>query len=526
MKKLLIVMLSLCLFTAVKADEGMWMLPLIEKLNIQKMNGMGLTLTADQIYSDKNVSLKDAVVVFGNGCTGVMVSNQGLVFTNHHCGFDAIQKHSTVEHNYLKNGFTADKLEDEIPSPGLSVKFLVSVKDITERVISQLPETLLGKARVDKQDSIIKAIQKETEKGTQLIASVKPFYSGNEFYLFTYEEFTDVRFAFAPPTSIGKFGGDTDNWMWPRHTGDFSVFRVYCAPDGKPAKYSKDNVPYSPKRFAAISNQGYKPGDYSMIMGNPGTTNRYLSSFGVSYRMKSSNQSRIDVRGAKQDVWRSFMRADEAINIAYASKYARSSNYWKNSIGMNNAIAKLGVIKVKQGEERDFTDWVNLTPERQKKYKNVLQTIEKGYATIYPYSKALNYLRESLSSGVEMPRIANAVEALLIKGVPTDTLKIKIAELYKDFYPKVDEATLVAMLDIYKKSVDADALPEIYNLIDKKFHGDYAKYAKYMYTKSSYTTYEKIIKAIEHKHPDLNYDPAIIFLNDLQSALKSFKSDE
>ena len=368
MKKILIVMLSLCLFTAVKADEGMWMLPLIEKLNIQKMNGMGLTLTADQIYSDKNVSLKDAVVVFGNGCTGVMVSNLGLVFTNHHCGFDAIQKHSTVEHNYLKNGFTAEKLEDEIPSPGLSVKFLVSVTDITERVISQLPETLLGKARVDKQDSIIRAIQKETEKGTQLIASVKPFYSGNEFYLFTYEEFTDVRFAFAPPTSIGKFGGDTDNWMWPRHTGDFSVFRVYCSADGKPAKYSKDNVPYSPKRFAAISNQGYKPGDYSMIMGNPGTTNRYLSSFGVSYRMKSSNQSRIDVRGAKQDVWRSFMRADEAINIAYASKYARSSNYWKNSIGMNNAIAKLGVIGEKQNQEKEFTNWINATPERKAKY--------------------------------------------------------------------------------------------------------------------------------------------------------------
>jgi hypothetical protein len=526
MKKILIVMLSLCLFTAVKADEGMWMLPLIEKLNIQKMNGMGLTLTADQIYSDKNVSLKDAVVVFGNGCTGVMVSNQGLVFTNHHCGFDAIQKHSTVEHNYLKNGFTAEKLEDEIPSPGLSVKFLVSVKDITERVISQLPETLLGKARVDKQDSIIKAIQKETEKGTQLIASVKPFYSGNEFYLFTYEEFTDVRFAFAPPTSIGKFGGDTDNWMWPRHTGDFSVFRVYCSPDGKPAKYSKDNVPYSPKRFAAISNQGYKPGDYSMIMGNPGTTNRYLSSFGVSYRMKSSNQSRIDVRGAKQDVWRSFMRADEAINIAYASKYARSSNYWKNSIGMNNAIAKLGVIEEKQNEEKEFTGWVNATPERKAKYKNVLQTLEEGYAKIYPYGRAMNYLMESLASGVEMPRIASDVKRLSTTKLPQDSLLSKTAELYKDYYPVVDEATMVALLDMYKKSVDADALPELYRTITKKFKGNYANYAKYLYEKSVFTSLDKISKAIKNNKIDFTNDPAIVFATDVRKTMEAIRSAE
>ncbi len=526
MKKILIVMLSLCLFTAVKADEGMWMLPLIEKLNIQKMNGMGLTLTADQIYSDKNVSLKDAVVVFGNGCTGVMVSNQGLVFTNHHCGFDAIQKHSTVEHNYLKNGFTAEKLEDEIPSPGLSVKFLVSVTDITERVISQLPETLLGKARVDKQDSIIRAIQKETEKGTQLIASVKPFYSGNEFYLFTYEEFTDVRFAFAPPTSIGKFGGDTDNWMWPRHTGDFSVFRVYCTPDGKPAKYSKDNVPYSPKRFAAISNQGYKPGDYSMIMGNPGTTNRYLSSFGVSYRMKSSNQSRIDVRGAKQDVWRSFMRADEAINIAYASKYARSSNYWKNSIGMNNAIAKLGVIGEKQNQEKEFTNWINATPERKAKYKNVMQTLEEGYAKIYPYGRAMNYLMESLMSGVEMPRIASEVKRLSASKLPQDSLLAKTAELYKDYYPVVDEATMVAMLDMYKKSVDADALPELYHMIAKKFKGNYTNYAKYIYEKSVFTSLDKISKAIKNNKTDFTNDPAIVFATDVRKTMEAIRSAE
>ena len=525
MKKLFIVLLSLSLFSGVKADEGMWMLPLIQKLNIQKMNGMGLTLTAEDIYSDKQVSLKDAVVVFGNGCTGVMVSNQGLVFTNHHCGFEAIQQHSSVEHNYLKDGFTATSATDEIPSPGLSVKFLVKIQDVTERVISQLPDNLLGSARINKQDSITAVIRKEAEKDNGYSANVKSFYSGNEFYLFVYEEFTDVRFAFAPPRSIGKFGGDTDNWMWPRHTGDFSVFRVYCSPDGKPAKYSKDNVPYSPKRFAAISNKGYQPGDYSMIMGNPGTTNRYLSSWGVNNRMRTANQARIDVRGAKQDVWHSFMRADEAINIAYASKFARSSNYWKNSIGMNKAILKLGIISEKQIQEKAFAEWVKASPERQAKYKDVLKTLEDGYTEIYPYSHALYYLSESLLAGVEMPRIATRVQSLVSANLPKDSLLSEVSKTYKDYYPAVDQATLVAMLDIYKKSVSADALPEVYNLIQKKYKGDYAKYAKAMFDKSDFTSLEKISKAIKNNKTDFSNDPAIVFSKEISKTMEIIRGD-
>lgn len=526
MKKLTILLLALCLFTGVKADEGMWMLPLIQKLNIQKMNGMGLTLTADQIYSDKDVSLKDAVIIFGNGCTGVMVSNQGLVFTNHHCGYDAIQQRSSVAHNYLKDGFTSEKLTDEIPCPGLTVKFLVRIEDVTERVNSQLSDTLLGKKRADKIESISKEIEKGVEKGNGYSARLRSFYSGNEFYLFVYQEFTDIRFAFAPPTSIGKFGGDTDNWMWPRHTGDFSVFRVYCAPDGKPANYSKDNVPYSPKRFAVISNQGYQPGDYTMILGNPGMTTRYLSSWGVNNRMKSTNQARIDVRGAKQDVWHSFMRVDEAINIAYASKFARSSNYWKNSIGMNKAIGKLGVIAQKQEQEKAFTAWVNASPERQAKYKNVLKTLEEGYNKIYPYSRAINYLTESLMTGVEMPRIATQVERLIKKNIPQDSLLIQIADVYKDYYPAVDQATMTAMLDIYKKSVDADALPEFYTVIQKKYKGDFAQYAKYIFEKSDFSSLDKITKAIKSKKVDFAKDPAIVFAQEVRKTMETIRSDE
>lgn len=519
-------MLSLCIFAGARADEGMWMLPLIQKLNIQKMSGMGCTLTADQIYSDKSVSLKDAVIIFGNGCTGVVVSNQGLVFTNHHCGFESIQQRSSVEHNYLKDGFTADKLTDEIPCPGLTVKFLVRVQDMTERVLSQLPDTLVGKARADKQDSIITAIEKEETKDTHYTARLKPFYSGNEFYLFVYEEYSDIRFAFAPPTSIGKFGGDTDNWMWPRHTGDFSVFRVYMSPDGKPAEYAEKNIPYAPKRFANISNQGYVPGDYTMILGNPGSTSRYLSSWGVDYRMKCGNMARIEVRGAKQDVWKSFMRADEAINIAYASKYARSSNYWKNSIGMNKALVKLGVIAEKRAQEKAFAEWISATPERQAKYKNVLRTLEDGYAKITPYSRAMYYLMESLSSGAEMPRIALQTQRMIQKNLPTDSILKETTKLYKDYYPVVDEATMVAMLDIYKKSVDADALPLLYNTIQKKFKGDYAKYAKYLYKKSAFTSLEKITKAIKNDNEDLSQDPAIVFAQDIRKTMELFRNKE
>lgn len=526
MKKLSVLLLAIFLVSGLKADEGMWMLPLIEKLNIQQMNGMGCTLTAEEIYSDKSVSLKDAVVVFGNGCTGVVVSDQGMVFTNHHCGFGAIQQHSTVEHNYLKDGFTAEKLEDEIPTPGLTVKFLKSITNVTERVISQLPEDLLGVKRTEKQDSILKVIRTEAQKDNHYIVQTKSFYSGNEFYVFVFEEFTDVRFAYAPPKSIGKFGADTDNWMWPRHTGDFAVFRVYSAKDGKPAAYSKDNVPYTAKRFAAISNKGYMPGDFSMIMGNPGTTNRYLSSWGIDSRMKAGNQSRIDVRGAKQQVWMSYMKVDEAINIAYSSKFAGSSNYWKNSIGMNNAIKKLGIIDRKKAEEKEFLNWVLQSEARKQKYGNVLSKLEEAYTKAYPYSRAAAYLRESLFSGVEMPRIASQIQRLSEKNITTDSLIAEAAAIYKNYYTVVDKATIEVMLAEYEKAVDKDALPEIYTTIRKKFKNSYAKYAEYLFATSSFSDYDKFKNDYRKGKVDFKNDPALKYWRDIETTLKEINSAE
>lgn len=523
MRKIILILLATISFLLLKADEGMWMLPLIEKLNMQKISGLGCSLTADEIYSDKNISLKDAVIVFGNGCTGVVVSNQGLIFTNHHCGYGAIQQHSTVEHNYLKNGFTAQKLEDEIPTPGLTVKFLVSITDVTERVMSQLPLSLIGKERVKKQDSILNVIKTEFSKDNQYVVSTKSFYADNEFYVFVHEEFKDVRFAYAPPSSIGKFGGDTDNWMWPRHTGDFSVFRVYSNKEGKPAEYSKDNIPYTAKRFATVSNKGYQPGDYSMIMGNPGTTTRYLSSWGIENRMNNINRARIDIRGAKQAVWTSFMRSNEAINIAYASKFARSSNYWKNSIGMNKALTKLQIVNRKKAEELAFEKWVNESETRKAIYGKVLTDLKTGYEKANTHTHALNFINESLVSGIEMPYIANKIAALTADKYNKDSVLAKATKHYLDYYAQVDEATFSVMIDAYKKAVNPDYLPAFYSVIDKKFKGDSKKYAASIYSKSAFTTKEKLAKALNKKSLNLLNDPALLYWREVMGMVESIQ---
>lgn len=526
MKRILLALLSLIILTGTRADEGMWMLPLVEKLNIQKMHNMGCTLKAEEIYSEQQISMKDAVIVFGGGCTGVLVSNQGLVFTNHHCGYGSIQQLSAVEHNYLKDGYTAKELTDEIPVPGLTVKFLVSITDVTGRVLSALNDSMALNIRTTKQDSVIKVIKEEFGKDNDYLIQVKSFYSDNEFYVFVMEEFKDIRFAYAPPSSIGKFGGDTDNWMWPRHTGDFSVFRVYGDSTGKPAEYSQNNIPYTPKKFIPVSTKGYKEGDFAMIIGNPGTTSRYLTSYGIHNRTEATNQARIDIRGAKQEVWKSFMKDNEAINIAYAGKYARSSNYWKNSIGMNKAIKKLGVIDRKQEEEKAFAVWANETPERKAKYGNVLPEMKENYAMIFPTLHAISYLREALINGVEMPQIASKIESMMISKFSTDSIIKAADESYKDYYPEVDKASFSVMLKTYRKFVNSQYLPAIYQTVDKKFKGNYEAYANYIYEKSDFTDKARLIKKLQSGKINLKKDPALVFLKEVEKTLSDLNSND
>lgn len=525
MKKIKLLALSLLVVLGLQADEGMWMLSSLKEMNIEEMNRLGNELTAEEIFSNTKSSLKDAVVIFGGGCTGIIVSPNGLLFTNHHCGYSAIQQHSTVERNILKNGFTAVNIQDEIPTPGLAVTFLVRTEDVTDRIVPHL-NGLEGDVRHNAVDSISQIIETEAAKGNHYIPEVRSFYAQNEYHLFVYERFTDVRLAYAPPSSIGKFGGDTDNWMYPRHTGDFSVFRVYSAPDGTPADYAQENIPYKPRKYVTISNQGYKENDFAMILGNPGSTNRYATSWAIKNRRDNGNQARIEMRGVKQDVWKSFMRKDEAINIAYANKYAGSSNYWKNSIGMNNAIKKLDVIGDKTLQEHTFTQWAVANKPCTENYLNVLPSLQKEYAAIENTKHAISYLQESLLSGVELPRMANYIS----KQVKSDADPVKVIEdlksSYKDYYPEVDKATMMALLKAYRNSVQESELPSLYQTIDKKFKGNYAKYVDNLFKKSVYTDLDKLSRAMKNRKFDARKDPAIDFYNSVYATIKQLASSD
>ncbi|MBN2861576.1 MAG: S46 family peptidase, partial [Bacteroidales bacterium] len=336
MKKLLFVFILIysCFGLRAYADEGMWLLPLIEKLNMGSMTELGLKLSADDIYSLNKASIKDAIVSIP-GCTGEIVSEQGLLLTNHHCGYESIQSHSSVEHDYLTNGFWAMTKEEELPCPGMYANFLIKIEDVTEGIMKNVKRNMDDPERTSVINEARAAIEKMASENNKYRASVTSFYGGNYYYLLVYERYTDVRLVGAPPSALGKYGDDTDNWEWPRHTGDFSVFRVYSAPDGTPAPYSAGNIPYKPKYWLPVSLKELDKGDFAMVLGYPGRTQRYFTSFEVNELMQITNPNRIKIRGIKQEIWMADMQADKKINIQYASNYSRSSNYWKYSIGMN-----------------------------------------------------------------------------------------------------------------------------------------------------------------------------------------------
>ena len=342
MKKILSFLIGFILLfsSTLKADEGLWLLPLLEKLNMGKMTELGLKLSADEIYSINHSSLKDAIIIFGGGCTAEIVSDQGLVLTNHHCGYGSIQRHSSTEHNYLKNGFWAKSKKEELSNPGLSATFLVRIEDVSDKLNSVLTAEMTEQERTDTIRALSSMIEKEAMDGNDYRARVNSFFGGNNFYLLVYEIYKDVRLVGAPPSSIGKFGGDTDNWEWPRHTGDFSVFRVYMSPDGKPAGYSPDNIPLKPKYHLPVSVKGVQKGDFAMIMGYPGGTQRYMTSFGIDEVLSITHPNRIKIRGIRQEIMLKDMMASEKVRIQYASKYSGSSNYWKFSIGQSNGDRK------------------------------------------------------------------------------------------------------------------------------------------------------------------------------------------
>lgn len=525
MKKILTIAAALAIaFMPAKADEGMWMLPLLEKMNIATMQELGCRLSADQIYSINHSSLKDAIVQFGGGCTGEIVSDEGLLLTNHHCGYASIQKLSTVDHDYLTDGYWAMNRGEELPVEGLTVTFMESMTDVTDQI-----RKTENKVRKEFRDSsclddrleeavktaISDMISKAEEENPYCTATVMPFYDTNVWYLIVYREFKDIRFVGAPPSSIGKFGADTDNWMWPRHTGDFSIFRVYADKDNNPAEYSEDNVPYSPKKHLRISIGGIQEGDYTMIMGYPGKTTRFQTSPELELQLKL-NDIRIAARTIRQDILMEDMLSDPAIRIKYASKYASSSNGWKKWQGMKIAFDKLDVTGRAEQEEKEFGSWVAEKKKRTEKYGNALETIRKGVEegtapnVRYAIATESIYRIELQQMAARMNSLFNTTLGKDSAGDTLEALKDAYAQLlpvYKDYSASTDKKVAAAMIGYYRDNTSGETAPD--SLSAYFMNMDIAGYVDTLFAASVFVSPEKLLSAIEEKGLDaIKNDPA------------------
>src|SRR6056297_2151778 len=414
------------------AGEGMWIPSLLSKFNIEDMHKEGFRLSAEDIYSINHSSLKDAVVIFGGGCTGELISDKGLLITNHHCGYGSIQEHSTMHHNYLEDGFWADNREEELSNPGLTATFLVRIEDVSERVLQHLNEQMSEQERQHVTDSVVTEIEKQATEGTHYRAVTKPFYYGNEFYMFIYETYKDVRLVGAPPSSIGKYGKDRDNWMWPRHTGDFSLFRIYAGKNNEPAEYDPDNKPYAPKKHLPISLNGIEKGDFTMVMGYPGSTEQYLTSHAVNLVVNKRNPQRIKLRDKRLEVMEKYMEKSESIKIKYATKHSRVSNSWKRWKGEIRGLKRLNAIQKKQKLESNFTKWISEKPERKESYGSIIEEFSQTYENYTPYVMAMDYFREAGYSAIEIMRFSYNFKALL--ETPNNGVKENLKDRTKDFF--------------------------------------------------------------------------------------------
>ncbi|HOG19029.1 MAG TPA: S46 family peptidase [Salinivirgaceae bacterium] len=506
-----------------RADEGMWLPVLVNKLNIGHMTEMGFKLTAEDVYSINNACLKDAIVALNYGsCTAELISDEGLLLTNHHCAYDDIQSHSSVEHDYLTDGFWAMTREQELPNEGKTVSFLIRAEDVTERILANVNDEMPESERSSIIDSISKTIIEEVKNETpDYRANVGSLLHGNQFMLFIYEDYQDIRLVGAPPESIGKFGADTDNWEWPRHTGDFALYRVYANKDNRPAEYSEDNVPYKPKSHLKVSIKGIQEGDYAMIMGYPGSTDRYLTSWGVKNLMENSNAIRADIRGIKQDIWAEAMDASDEVRIKYSSKYAGSSNYWKYSIGQNRGLKNLDVKGKKEKIEADFTQWVESNPDNAK-YSEALDLIKNAIIANEPYRKNLTVLLETLLMGTEGFPMSLRLQSLkrVLENNPDSTeliaktrkeLKETYEKVYEDYEPSLDLKVAKAMIEICIRDLDVEYQPDFIKNITKKYKGNVDNYISKELSKSVIFNKDKLMKFIETAKPkDFDKDAACI----------------
>lgn len=518
MKKSLLLTAALFLSAhAAHADEGMWTLYNLPQAVYEQMKTYGFTAPYDKIYKSDD-AIMHSVVNFSGYCSGVVVSPDGLVLTNHHCGFEAIRSHSTVEHDYMLNGFYAKSFEEELPNKGMFVRFMVEQKDITpmleQRGINNMNDTEREKLLTEVENELIKQTH---EKDPQLELEVKPFYEGNKYYATTYREFRDLRLVFTIPKSMGKFGGETDNWMWPRQTCDYSVFRIYADPKTNgPADYSKDNVPYRPKHWTKISTDGYKEGDFAMTIGYPGSTERYLSSYGIREMRDAENTPRAQIRGVKQDVMIRHMRASEAVRIKYDSKYAQSSNYWKNSLGMNKCIDSVGIIR----QKADFEDRIM---EYQKwtgylKGKLDFDKMAQLYAKRFVVSKQNTAWRETFVRTAEFNSRALTIANMVCDGGAKGGKRYhKFADNSAEWDADLDKDVMATLIDNYRQYVPADKLPAFYETIKAQFGGDARKYVEWLYNTSVLMKSGKRIALTEkalRNDPGYQYGKALKTLHD------------
>jgi len=496
---LLLTAVLLLVGNQVKADEGMWIPMLLKKYNIEDMQNAGFKLTAEDIYDINQACLKDAVIGLGREgrpfrhfCTGELISDQGLIVTNHHCGYGAIQAHSTLENDYLKDGFWAMSKEEELVNEGITASFLIRMADVTAAVLEGVNDDTTEEERTKIIKENIEKVEAEAEKDSEYRANVKAYFAGNQYFLSVYEIFKDVRLVGAPPSAIGKFGGDTDNWMWPRHTGDFSMFRIYANKDNKPASYSKENVPMKPKTSFKISLKGINEGDFTMVFGYPGTTTEYLSSYALEMMTQVDNPHKIKLRTKKLDLMRADMDASPMVRIQYSAKYAGVANSWKRWQGEIKGLNRLNAIAKKKDLEKRFEAWANSDEKLKAKYAGVLDQMKGIYEELTPYSLARDYATEAGMYGPELVTFALKFRKLLSLdkddteaiAKEVEALKKKSAKFYKNYNMPTDQKLLAAMLKMYHDNVEAKFLPEELKVIAKKYNANFAAYAEKAMAKS------------------------------------------
>ena len=503
MKKIYLLLLGTMFYVlSAVADEGMWLPGLVGQQKLDDMRKKGLKLSAEELYNINQSSLKDAIVLFGRGCTGAIVSGDGLLLTNHHCGFGSIQRHSSIEHDYLTDGFWAMSLEEELPNAGLSVTLLVRMEDVTGKVLSGVTEGMNEADRQKLIDEASKTIIEEAVRDTHYQAEVKPLFNGNQYFLYVTEVFKDVRLVGAPPSAIGNFGGDTDNWMWPRHTGDFSVFRIYADSNNKPADYAKSNVPYHPKKALTVSLKGVDKGDFTMVYGYPARTQQYLPSFMVELIAEDSNPEKIAIRREKLDIMGSSMIADPKVRIQYASKYAGVANAWKKWMGESKGLARFDAVEKKEAFEKKFQAWADL---KNGAYSGILPAYRQLTDKLKPYQLWIDQYAEAPWS-LDIFRFASGYRNLVSMEKPSDEdlkkevdrLKTGLPGFFKDYDMETDKKLFTAMLEHFRLSVSSDEWPDVYRIIEKKFGGDMNAYANWVYKESVFVSQDRMSAVLDN----------------------------